>query len=76
MRLGLWFGGMGKRNENYILEDPRPIPRQKDTVCSGDAGLDGFSVLARASTDRPGPSPSVQGTEGWSHRSPSEGWEQ
>lgn len=74
MRLGMFFGS-AKRNDNYLLEDPRPIARQPDTVCSGNAGLDGFSILAKASEDNPGNRPSVQGTIGPTHRGPSMSFE-
>lgn len=75
MRYGMFFGNP-KRNENYILDDPRPIPRQDDTVCSGDAGRDGFTVLSRADPDAQGSPPSVQGTVGRSHRGPDQSFEQ
>lgn len=75
MRQGYFFSNP-RRNENYILEDPRPIPRQKDTVCSGNAGLDGFTVLSRADPDAQGSPPSVKGTVGRTHRGPDQSFEQ
>lgn len=70
------FLGNAKRNENYLLEDPRPIPRQEDTVCCGDAGLDGFTVLSRADPNAQGSPPSVQGTVGRTFRGPDQSFEQ
>lgn len=75
MRLGM-FWGSPKRNENYILEDPRPIERQPSTIESGNAGLDGFTVLSRADPDAQGSPPSVQGTVGRTHRGPDSSFEQ
>lgn len=75
MRLGLFFGN-AKRNENYVLEDPRPIPRQDNTIHSGNAGLDGYTVLSRADPDAQGSPPPVEGTLGRTHRGPDQSFEQ
>lgn len=77
--MGLFFGTV-RRNENYILEDPHPINRYGDPykgdVTCGDAGCDGFTVLAQASVDREGDRPSVKGTLGRAYRGPDQSFEQ
>lgn len=75
MRLGLFFGG-AKRNENYVLEDPRPVPRYKDDIHTGNAGLDGYTRLSIADPDRMGSPPSVKGTVGPYHLGPDHSFEQ
>lgn len=71
--MGLFFG-FAKRNIGLELEDPHPVKNLGDDVHTGNAGLDGFSVLAKA---YPGdPSPPVKGTLGRVPSGPSESWEQ
>ena len=44
--------GVARRNEPWTLIDPRPIANYGTRdLCCGDAGLDGYTVLAKA---RPG----------------------
>lgn len=74
MRVGLFFG-TAKRNEGYILEDPRPIERQDSTIHTGDAGCDGYTRLSIADPDRQGSPPSVAGTIGPTYRGPDESFE-
>lgn len=71
--LGLFFG-TATRNDPIKLEDPHPINKYADPQHSGNAGLDGFTVLARA---RPGkPSPPTGGQEGLAYFGQDEAWEQ
>ena len=76
MRMINLFLGRATRNDPVRLEDPRPIPRYADSVTSGDAGLDGFTVLSRANPERQGDAPAVQGSLGPTYFGPAEDWEQ
>jgi hypothetical protein len=55
------------------LQDPRPVERQQDLGCTGDAGKDGYSVLVRS---RPGDPPGLTNGQEHNHQSPSWSWEQ
>lgn len=71
------FGfGNASRNDNYKLTDPRPIERYDDAVHCGTVGEDGFAVMAKADPSWPGGRPSVEGTEGGTHRGPDRSFEQ
>ena len=76
MRMINLFLGRATRNDPVRLEDPRPIPRYADSVTSGDAGLDGYTILSRADPARQGESPPVQGQLGLSYMGPASDWEQ
>jgi hypothetical protein len=72
--LGAFFGAPAKRNDPIKLEDPHPVHRLERRLDTGNAGLDGYTVLARA---QPGsPSPPVKGQEGRAYMGPNEDWEQ
>lgn len=62
MGLGFYLGRVG-RNENHLLEDPRPIPEYGNCVHTGNPALDGFTLLSRAQPDRQGSPPNVSGTK-------------
>ena len=68
------FLGTARRNDPVKLVDPRPIANYgtKDVEC-GDAGRDGFTVLARAPV--PGMRPPVAGTVGPTYRGPDSAFE-
>ena len=75
MRGGLFFG-MAKRNDPYKLVDPHPIADYGDDVCSGNAGLDGFTCLSRAQPTAQGSAPAVAGTIGPAYQGPDQSFEQ
>lgn len=74
--LGFFMGG-GKRNGLVRLEDPHPVADYgtKD-VDSGNAGLDGFTVLSRANPNAQGNPPSVKGVVGPVYQGPDQSFEQ
>jgi len=55
-------GTTGKRNSNYLLEDPRPIEDYGDDQYTGNEMRDGYKLLARADPDDQGHPPNVAGT--------------
>lgn len=62
--VGLWFGS-AKRNGNFRLEDPHPIPDYGTSdEHSGKPFQDGYTLLSRANPDRQGSPPNVTGTIG------------
>lgn len=74
--LGLFFG-RARRNEPVKLVDPRPIADYgTNDLCCGDAGRDGYTVLAKADPSRAGNRPPVAGTEGPVYRGPDDSFEQ
>lgn len=73
--LGL-FLGMVRRNENFVLENPRPHPRYEDNVFTGTPRRDGYTLLSRADPHRQGSPPDVKGTIGLTFRGPSQDFEQ
>jgi hypothetical protein len=74
--IGLFFG-TAKRNDNYLLEDPRPIPfyGRGDEYC-GNQWCDGYALLSRAEPNRQGSPPNVKGTIGPAYRGPTGNFEQ
>lgn len=74
---GLFFFGRNGRNQPIRLEDPRPVAdRGRTSIESGNAGLDGFSVLSRANPDAQGNPPPVKGVVGPVCQGPDESFEQ
>lgn len=73
--LGMFLGNV-RRNVPIRLQDPHPIHKLDDAVHSGNAGLDGFTVLSRAEPDRQGRAPAVDGSYGPEYMGPAEDWEQ
>lgn len=72
--IGAFFGMPAKRNDPIKLEDPHPVTRYGKHLDTGNAPLDGYSVLARA---QPGyPSGEVGGQEGRAYDGPADQWEQ
>ncbi len=74
--IGGLFWYSNRRNDGYKLSDPHPLIDYGDDVCKGNAGLDGFSVLSRASPTAQGNPPSVAGTLGRAFMGPSQDFEQ
>lgn len=73
--LGIFFGG-AQRNGNWLLEDPHPIKDYGNSVCTGDAGRDGYTVLSRANPCCAGSPPPVAGTRAPLRRGPDQSFEQ
>lgn len=73
--LGLFFG-IVKRNVPIRLEDPHPVKDLGDDVQTGNAGLDGFTVLSKANPNAQGDPPPVKGTLGRAYMGPDESFEQ
>lgn len=74
---GFFFSAAATRNDPVRLVDPRPIADYgTHNLESGDAGLDGFTILSRAQPDRQGAPPPVAGVIGPSYRGPDQSFEQ
>lgn len=73
--LGLFFGA-ATRNDPLRLRDRRPVTRYEHQLDSGDAGLDGYSVLTRANPRYAGQMPMTGEQEGFTHRGPDNSFEQ
>lgn len=74
--LGLFFGGIVKRNVPLELVNPHPVKNLGDDVCKGNAGLDGFSVLSKADPRAQGNAPFVNGIIGRAYMGPDESFEE
>lgn len=74
--LGFLFGRRATRNDPVRLVDPRPLVDYGNDVDTGNAGLDGFTAISKASATRQGDPPPVAGTIGPSYRGPSQDFEQ
>ena len=72
---GLFFGRCS-RNDPIKLVDPHPVKDLGDDCCTGNAGLDGFSVLSRAYPSAQGSPPPVDGVIGPTYRGPDSSFEQ
>ncbi len=74
--MGFYFG-RHTRNDPIKLENPHPVTDygRKD-VESGNAGLDGFTVLSRADPDAQGNPPPVKGVLGPTYRGPDMSFEE
>lgn len=74
--LGLFYGGIARRNDPVKLENPHPVADYGDDVCTGNAGLDGFSLLSKADPNAQGNPPFVKGVVGPVHQGPDQSFEQ
>ena len=73
---GLFFGA-AKRNGLVRLEDPHHVEDYgTKSEESGNAGLDGFTVLSRANPNAQGSPPPVKGVGGPIHSGPDQSFEQ
>ena len=70
------FYGRVSRNDPIRLEDPHPILNYGDDQHSGNASVDGYSVLSRAQPDNQGRAPMVAGAIGQAYQGPANDWEQ
>ena len=74
--IGLFFG-TARRNDPIKLEDPHPIADYGTKALeSGNAGLDGYTVLSRAHPDAQGTPPPVKGVIGPAYFGPDQSFEQ
>ena len=73
--IGFFFGS-NKRNDPVKLTDPHPLIDYGDDVQSGNAGLDGFTCLSKASPTSQGSPPAVAGTIGPVYQGPDSSFEQ
>jgi hypothetical protein len=74
---GLFGFGGGRRNDPVRLENPRPVESHgRSSIESGNAGLDGYTVLSRADPCAQGNPPAVKGTVGPTYRGPDMSFEQ
>lgn len=72
-----YFFGSARRNQPVKLENPHPVTNYgTSSLESGNAGLDGFTVLSKAEPNRQGQAPPVAGTVGPVYWGPSQDWEQ
>lgn len=72
-----FFFGAGRRNQPVQLENPHPVADYgRSAVESGNAGLDGFTVLSRAEPDQQGNPPPVKGVVGPAPQGPDQSFEQ
>lgn len=72
-----FFFGSARRNDPIRMHNPRPVTDYgKQSIESGDAAKDGFTVLSRANPDAQGSPPPVSGVEGPVHRGPDQSFEQ
>lgn len=74
---GMFFGGPARRNQPLKLIDKHPVTDYgTKSLESGNAGLDGFTVLSRANPDAQGNPPRVAGTDGPVYQGPDQSFEQ
>lgn len=73
---GLFLFGRATRNDPIRLVDPRPLTDYGNDVEKGDAGLDGFSILSKASANAQGSPPPVNGVIGPAYSGPDRSFEQ
>lgn len=71
---GLFFGS-ASRNDPIKLTPGHP-PQRFYQLETGNAGLDGYSVLTKADPERAGRLPPASGTEGQTYRGPDQSFEQ
>lgn len=74
---GFGFYGSARRNQPVRLENPHPIADHgRASIESGNAALDGYTVLSRADADAQGCPPAVKGTVGPIYQGPDSSFEQ
>lgn len=73
---GFFLGSRATRNDPVRLVDPRPLTDYGNDVETGNAALDGFELLSKASPDMQGDPPPVAGVIGPSYRGPAQDFEQ
>lgn len=74
--LGMFFGS-NRRNDPVKLENPHPkTDYGTSSLESGNAGLDGYTVLSRANPNAQGNPPPVKGVVGPVYRGPDQSFEQ
>jgi hypothetical protein len=74
--IGMFFG-RATRADPVKLEDPRPLTDYgTHDLESGNAGLDGYTVLSKASPTAQGSPPPVAGAIGPAYQGPDSSFEQ
>lgn len=74
---GFGYFGSARRNQPVKLADPHPVADHgRTSMESGNAGLDGFTVLSRANPEAQGCPPSVEGVVGPVYQGPDQSFEQ
>lgn len=74
--IGMFFG-TSKRNQPVKLTDPHPIADYGTKALeSGNAGLDGYTVLSKANPNAQGNPPPVKGVDGPVYWGPDQSFEQ
>jgi hypothetical protein len=74
---GMFFFGTARRNDPVKLENPHPVEDfGRESIESGNAGLDGFTALSRASPQAQGSPPPVKGVIGPAYNGPDQSFEQ
>lgn len=59
-----FYSGGSWRNKLVKLEDPHPVADHGQRLDTGNAGLDGYTVMNRTAPDAPGYPPVVKGVVG------------
>ena len=72
--LGIFFGS-NRRNDPVELEVMNPLERYAPAE-TGNAGIDGYSVIARARSNAQGNPPPVKGVVGPAYQGPDQSFEQ
>ena len=72
--LGIFFGS-NRRNDPIELEVMNPLERYAPAE-TGNAGIDGYSVISRARSNAQGNPPPVKGVVGPAYQGPDQSFEQ
>ena len=72
--LGIFFGS-NRRNDPIELEVMNPLERYAPAE-TGNAGIDGYSVISRARANAQGNPPPVKGVVGPAYQGPDQSFEQ
>ena len=72
--LGIFFGS-NRRNDPVELEVTNPLERYAPAE-TGNAGIDGYSVISRARSNAQGNPPPVKGVVGPAYQGPDQSFEQ
>lgn len=73
---GMFYFGGSRRNQPVKLVDQHPVADHGQKLDTGNAGLDGYSVLSRAHPDAQGCPPAVPGVVGPVYQGPDRSFEE
>lgn len=73
--LGFFLGGIARRNDPVKLTPGNP-PERHYRLETGNAGLDGYTVLSTADPEQAGRMGPIPGTEGYAYQGPDQSFEQ